>query len=99
MTYNELKSAVEILGLNETATLDEIKKRHRDLAKRYHPDNHQSLDEDEVKIREINQAYKIISEYISSYQFSFEEEQFYKQNSEEFIRMQFMNDPVWGKGI
>lgn len=52
-----------------------------------------------MKIREINQAYKIISEYISSYQFSFEEEQFYKQNSEEFIRMQFMNDPVWGKGI
>jgi hypothetical protein len=36
-------------------------------------------------------------EYVESYRFSFSEDEFYEQNAEERVRMQFMTDPLWGK--
>ena len=38
MTYQELRSALEIFGLSERATLKQVKGRHRELVKRFHPD-------------------------------------------------------------
>ena len=50
----------EVLGINEGATKDEIKKAYRELAKKYHPDQYGSnplKDLAEEKMREINEAY------------------------------------------
>lgn len=94
MRYAELREALLVFGLGEQATLIEIRARHRDLVKRYHPD---AGNEDEPdRIRKVNAAYRVLREYVDSYQFSFAEDEFYEQNPEERIRRQFMADPVWG---
>ena len=96
MTYADLREAVQILGVGERATLGEIRSRHRALVKRHHPDTGNSGDPE--VIRRVNDAYRIVQEYLSTYRFSFGEDEFYEQNPEERIRQQFMDDPLWGKG-
>ena len=95
MIYTDLQEALRVLGLGERATLKEIKARHRELAKRHHPDTGTS--DDPEMIRGVNAAYSIIFEYVSAYRFSFAETEFYEQNPEERIWMQFADDPLWGK--
>lgn len=95
MTYSNLREALRVLGLGERATLKEIKSRHRELVKRHHPDTGTTGDPD--TIRQVNTAYKIIQDYVSEYRFSFTENEFYEQNPEARIRMQFADDPLWSK--
>lgn len=95
MTHAELQEALLVLGLGESASLKEIKARHRELVKLHHPDAGHASDPE--LIRSINAAYKIVSDYISAYRFSFTESEFYEQNPEERIWMQFADDPLWGK--
>lgn len=46
----------EVLGLSNSATLDEVKKKYRKLAKEYHPDVNKDEGSEE-KFKEISQAY------------------------------------------
>jgi len=62
-----LEEAYKILGVNESADMNSIKKSHRKLVREYHPDIIISQDKDEAyieeataKMQEINQAYQII---------------------------------------
>jgi len=95
MTYNDLQKSLLILGLGERCSLKEIKARHRELVKRHHPDTGSKSDPE--TIREINAAYSILLDYVANYRFSFSEDEFCEQNPEERIRMQFADDPLWGK--
>lgn len=95
MTYFDLQEALRVLGLGERATLKEIKARHRELVKRHHPDTGATGDPD--KIRQVNSAYKIITDYVSGYRFLFAEDEFYEQNPEARIWMQFADVPAWRK--
>ncbi|HIJ86973.1 MAG TPA: J domain-containing protein [Desulfuromonadales bacterium] len=95
MTYADLLEAVQTLGLHERSTISEIKSRHRELVKRYHPDTGHA--DGQEAIRNINAAFRVLLDYIEEYRLSFTEEEFYEQNPEERIRRQFMNDPLWGK--
>jgi molecular chaperone DnaJ len=53
----------EILGVEKTATADEIRKAYRKLARQYHPDvNPQGKDEAEAKFKEVSQAYAVLSD-------------------------------------
>jgi DnaJ-class molecular chaperone len=47
-----------LLGIEKTATKDEIKKAFRKLAQKYHPDKKGG---DEAKFKEINEAYTVLS--------------------------------------
>lgn len=94
MTFAEFQKALHVLGLRERATLKEIKTRHRALAKRHHPDTGSLADP--KMIREVNAAYRILHDYISAYRFCFDEDEFYRQNPEERLRLQFRDDPLWG---
>jgi len=51
----------KILGISETATLEEIKKAYRNLAKKYHPDKNKDLGAEE-KFKKINDAYITLSD-------------------------------------
>ena len=58
--------ALEILGLGEDASADQIRKAHRELVKRYHPDAHSHLgpvaaEEAATRFREIQEAYELLS--------------------------------------
>jgi len=95
MTYIDLQKALQVLGLSKRATLKEIKVRHRALVKRYHPDTGNASDPE--MIQKVNAAYRILLDYVTEYRFSFEEDEFYEQNPEARIWMQFADDPLWRK--
>ena len=52
----------ELLGINKTATAQEIKKAYRQMAKKYHPDKNPDNKEAEAKFKEINEAYQVLSD-------------------------------------
>ena len=61
------KSYYDILELQKNASADEIKQAYRKLAKKYHPDLYTHASEAEKKkaearIKEINQAYSVLSD-------------------------------------
>lgn len=51
----------EILGVNKTASADEIKKAYRKLALQYHPDRNKTK-EGEEKFKEVTKAYEVLSD-------------------------------------
>lgn len=58
--------ALEILGLDANASVEDIRRRHRELAKRFHPDRHHHLGEAAAKeasarFREVQQAYELLT--------------------------------------
>lgn len=53
------KSLYEILGINENASSEEIKKSYRRLARKYHPDVNKEKDAED-KFKEINAAYEVL---------------------------------------
>lgn len=52
----------EVLGVSKSATADELKKAYRKLAKQYHPDLHPDDKEAEAKLKEVNEAYEVLSD-------------------------------------
>ena len=63
MFYNSSDSAYKILELDSNATISEIKKAYRKMAKKYHPDKVSHLGEEhqkgaEEKFRKVQEAYE-----------------------------------------
>ena len=52
----------EVLGVQKGASEDEIKKAYRSLAKKYHPDMNPGDKTAEVKFKEVNEAYAVLSD-------------------------------------
>jgi DnaJ-class molecular chaperone len=52
-----------VLGVNRTASDDEIKRAYRRLARRYHPDMNSNSKASETKFKEIQEAYEILSDH------------------------------------
>src|SRR3989338_1670915 len=52
------KDYYKVLGLNKNATKEEIKKSYKRLARKYHPDNKETGDEERFK--EINEAASVL---------------------------------------
>jgi predicted CoA-binding protein len=59
MTANEFGKALRVFNVSATATEEEIRKKYRELAKKWHPDIIK-YKESEKMMREINHAYEII---------------------------------------
>lgn len=72
---DEIRAALEVLGLPVLVSFKEIKSRYHLLSRRHHPD----LGGESKKMEEINSAYRILKEYIENYKFSFSDEEIEKQ--------------------
>jgi len=58
----EYKDYYKILGVDRSASAEEIKKVYRKLALKYHPDRNPDDQSAEEKFKEINEAYQVLSD-------------------------------------
>ena len=65
------------------------------MIRKYHPDGKKSTNNDRIKA--VNAAYRVVSEYLNSYMFSFDKNSVYKYNPDELISRKYKNDWNWGK--
>lgn len=52
----------KLLGINKSATPDEIKKAYRKMARKYHPDLNPDDKEAEKKFQAVNEANEVLSD-------------------------------------
>src|SRR3954453_20923460 len=52
----------DVLGVSRTASADEIKKAHRKLVRKYHPDVNKNNKAAEEKFKEVQEAYDVLSD-------------------------------------
>ncbi|EGY79525.1 molecular chaperone DnaJ [Peptoniphilus indolicus] len=57
-----MRDFYEILEVGRRASQDEIKRAYKKLAKKYHPDLNPGNEEAEIKFKEINLAYEVLSD-------------------------------------
>ncbi|MEO1429496.1 MAG: DnaJ C-terminal domain-containing protein [Cyanobacteria bacterium J06632_19] len=62
MAATDFKDYYQILGVNKSATQEDIKKAFRKLARKYHPDVNQGNKEAEARFKEVNEAYEVLSD-------------------------------------
>ncbi len=58
----EKRDYYEVLGVDRSASEDQIKKAYRKMAKQYHPDLNPGDKEAETKFKEVNEAYEVLSD-------------------------------------
>ena len=58
----QLKNYYDILGVNEKAGAEEIKKVYRKLAQKYHPDRNPDKPDAEERFKEVQEAYSVLSD-------------------------------------
>ncbi|UCH07402.1 MAG: J domain-containing protein [Deltaproteobacteria bacterium] len=84
------KDYYKILGLNKSASADEIKKAYRKLAMQYHPDRNKGDKAAESKFKEISEAYAVLSDAEKRKQYDmFGSEGFQQRYSQEDIFSSF----------
>jgi len=62
MAATDFKDYYAVLGVNKTASADEIKQAFRRLARKYHPDVNPGDKSAEAKFKEVNEAYEVLSD-------------------------------------
>ena len=72
----KIDEALEVLGLPRMVTAREVKERYRALARRHHPDRPEG---DAGRMRQIQEAYDLLKEYMENFRFRFDDEEIARQ--------------------
>jgi len=62
MAATDFKDYYAVLGVNKSASADEIKKVYRRLARKYHPDMNPGDKQAEAHFKEVTEAYEVLSD-------------------------------------
>lgn len=94
-----LRAARKLLGLDRTASLEEVKLAYRKKAKAHHPDRAEIRGDaaERPEMHQLTEAYQLLSDYCANYPVPLEPEQ-PPLDDEEWWMHRFGNDPLWGKG-
>jgi len=71
----EMQKALDILGLPQLITREDVKNQYHFLAKKNHPD----MGGDTAKMEQINTAYQLLIQYIEEFRYTFDDEEISKQ--------------------
>ena len=74
-----IHNALETLNLPPLVSYEDIKSRYYELSKIHHPD----INQENSTMRDINEAYAVLKQYIFNYRFSFSDQEITKQFPEE----------------
>ena len=78
--FDNIEKAKNILGIGNTASIKTLRSYYINLVKSNHPDKFSNDDKEkyEEKMKEINNAYKLLMDYCENYEISFKKEDFIK---------------------
>ena len=98
--FRQIDEARQLLGLEEDATLDDIKKAYYKLSYEYHPDKckDKKKRECEEKFKKINHAKDMLMSYCAGYKYSFREKDVKRNTIDRFFykHLQRFYDGWWG---
>ena len=61
---DEIKESIKILELDPEFTEYQLKKKYKELVKKFHPDLNKDLLKKETKIKKVNRAYKVLEKFL-----------------------------------
>ncbi len=74
-SFELINEALATMELPVLISIKELKQRYKKLASRNHPD----FGGDAEKMAKINEAYRLLKDYMDNFKFSFSKEEIYKQ--------------------
>jgi hypothetical protein len=74
-SVNEIDQARRLLGLGERASIGEIKTAYRQMCKKWHPDVLEDEETANLRMKDINAAYRLLLNYCEAYRVSFSAEE------------------------
>ena len=94
--WQRIVAARDLLGLGESASIVEIRKAYRRLAKQHHPDVAETNGGETM--HRLTEAYQVLLDYCSNYSVPLPREEVEPQNDEDWWMDRFGHDPLWSKG-
>ncbi|MFN4245299.1 MAG: molecular chaperone DnaJ [Brevinematia bacterium] len=85
MDFEKLIEAIDYFGINEKVSIKSLKRIYRNRSKELHPDKGGN----EEEMRKMNNYYKIIIEYLESYEIPTTVESIMKSSPEAFMYFQY----------
>ncbi|MBW1982462.1 MAG: J domain-containing protein [Deltaproteobacteria bacterium] len=91
-SFADIDRARRLLGLEERASIREIKAAYRRLCKEWHPDRQRSQRASVAKMQDLNAAYRLLLDYCQLYPCSFVQEKVEKFDPEKWWFRRFGNN-------
>lgn len=97
--WQSISAAAKLLGLEDKATLKEIKKAYRAASKKYHPDTAtcKKSKKGDAAIHEIIEAYELLLAFCNNYKYPLVPPENEDMEAEDWWMDRFGQDPLWSK--